>query len=398
VVKKKTNRCEGGSFLKKDGPDLIGGFEKISEQVLNGIVQSIEAAVILHDRSLKVVFINGFFERIFEIKEKDALGRSPIEFLPEFDGRNKLAILSRLRNTLKTGVKSNYHEFPYCSPSGRYRHLLAVSIPIFDSDRKITHVMSVIYDLTHRKELEKEAVKEAKLSSVADMAYTLAHEINNPLTGIKLGLSTLYGSLKRKENIQVLDSVMKDLNRIQHTVHAFLKAKKKPPRMSRESINIIRDILDDVLFHLSGQLDLKNIQVRKKISNLDSCIMIDRDGVHQVLLNVLLNAIQAVQDGDKITVSTNSTKSVNGYPNHAAFLRIAVTDTGIGLDAKKSNQVFTPFYSSKSGGTGLGLSICKNIIAAHEGFMEFESDEGKGTTVNIFLPVVNTEDPDDEPG
>jgi PAS domain S-box-containing protein len=384
--------------LKKDGSDLIGGFEKISEQVLNGIVQSIEAAVVLHDRSLKVVFINGFFEKIFEIKEKDALGRSPIEFLPESDGRNKEAILSRLRNTLKTGVKSKYHEFPYCSPSGRYRHLVAVSIPIFDADRKIAHVMSVIYDLTRRKELEKEAVNAAKLSSIADMAYTLAHEINNPLTGIKLGLSTLYTSLKKEENIQVLDSVMKDLNRIQHTVHAFLKARKKLPRRTKVRLTIIGDILDDVLFHLSGQLDLKHIHVRKKISNSDSFILIDSDGVHQVLLNVLLNAIQAIQDGGKIDVSTNLTKEIKGYPNQAEFLCISITDTGVGLDARKSNQVFTPFYSSKSSGTGLGLSICKNIIAAHSGFMEFQSDKGKGTTVNIYLPVVDTEVPGNEPG
>ena len=109
-------------------------------------------------------------------------------------------------------------------------------------------------------------------------------------------------------------------------------------------------------------------------------------------------SIQAIQDGGKIDVSTNLTKEVKGYPNDAEFLCISITDTGVGLDAPKSNQVFTPFYSSKSSGTGLGLSICKNIIAAHKGFMEFQSDKGKGTTVNIYLPVVDIEVPGNEPG
>ena len=92
---------------------------------------------------------------------------------------------------------------------------LGSSIPIFDEENELRHVMSIIRDITPQKALEQEAVKAAKLSSVQDMAYALAHEINNPLTGIKLGLSTLYDTLKKTENIQVLDSVMKDLNRIQ---------------------------------------------------------------------------------------------------------------------------------------------------------------------------------------
>jgi PAS domain S-box-containing protein len=130
--------------MKEDVRAPIRRFGKIGEQVLNGIVQSIEAAVVLHDRNLEVVFVNDAFEDIFEIKGEDVIGRSPMDFLPDFDAKHKEAILSRLRNTLKTGIKSPYHEFPYYSPSGKYRHLLAISIPIIDREKEITHVMSVI--------------------------------------------------------------------------------------------------------------------------------------------------------------------------------------------------------------------------------------------------------------
>ncbi|UCB47741.1 MAG: PAS domain S-box protein [Deltaproteobacteria bacterium] len=373
--------------MAKDEKNTIKRIGKISEQVLGGIVQSIEAAVVLHDRHLKVVFVNDSFEKVFEIPAQDAMGRSPMDFLPEFDERHKEAIFSRLQNTLLTGVKSPYHEFSYCSPAGKYRQLLATSIPIFDNNREITHVMSVIHDVTRRKELEQEAVKAAKLSSVADMAYTLAHEINNPLTGIRLGLSTLYDGLKKEENIQILDSVMKDLNRIQNTVHGFLKARKKPTRLNREKLFIIEVIIDDVLFHLSGQLDVKNIEVQKQLSSGDYHILMDRDGIHRVLLNVLLNAIQAIRREGKITISSTISSPEEGGMGREPLLCLSVADSGVGIEEKKRQEVFKPFYSSKPGGTGLGLSISKNIVSAHSGYMAVESEKGRGTTVRIYLPI-----------
>ena len=373
--------------MAEEEKNTIKKIGKISEQVLSGIVQSIEAAVVLHDRDLKVVFVNDSFEKVFEIPAQDAMGRSPMDFLPEFDERHKQAIFSRLQNTLVTGVKSPYHEFSYCSPSGKYRQLLAISIPIFDNTREITQVMSVIHDVTRRKELEQEAVKAARLSSVADMAYTLAHEINNPLTGIRLGLSTLYDGLKKEENIQILDSVMKDLNRIQNTVYGFLKARKKPTHLKREKLYIIEDIIDDVLFHLSGQLDIQNIEVQKQFSSGDFYILMDRDGIHRVVLNVLLNAIQAIRREGKINISTTISPQEEGGMAKEPLLCISVADSGVGLEQEKSQEVFKPFYSSKPGGTGLGLSISENIISTHSGYMAFESEKGKGTTVRIYLPI-----------
>ena len=150
--------------MAEAGEILVEPFEKISERILSGIVQSIEAAVVLHDRDLKVVFINEAFKEIYEVREQDIMGRSPMEFLPDSEESQKKAIYSRLEKTLKTGVKSPYHEFPFCSSSGKYRYLLAISIPIFNKDNEITHVMSLINDITNRKELEQEAVKAAKLA------------------------------------------------------------------------------------------------------------------------------------------------------------------------------------------------------------------------------------------
>ena len=257
----------------------------LEDQVFYSVVQSINSAVILHDRQLKVIFVNDVFEVIFDIKKKDALGKSPMEFLPDFDATHREAIQTRLRKTLKSGKRSPYHEFIYYSPAGNLRHLLAISIPVFNTKKEITHVMSLIHDLTLRKELEKEVLKAAKLSAVADMAYTLAHEINNPLTGIKLGLSTLYDGLEKSENIQVLNSVMKDLNRIQGTVNAFLREKKNQILLKKGMSGIINDIFEDALFHLSGQLNLNHIEVRRSFCRENRPIVLDRDRLYEVFLN-----------------------------------------------------------------------------------------------------------------
>jgi PAS domain S-box-containing protein len=375
-------------YWRKKAP-AVRSLQKISEQVFYSVVQSINAAVILHNRQLEVVFVNDAFEAIFEIDKEDAIGRSPMEFLPDFDGQHKRAILDRLKTTLSSGEKSRYHEFNYCTPSGRFRCLVAISIPVFDQSREITHVMSLIHDITRRKELEQEVVKAARLSSIADMAYTIAHEINNPLTGIKLGLDTLYDSLQKEENIQVLDSVMKDLNRIQEIVHSFLRARKRQSKMERHNVAVISDIMEDVLFHLSGQLDLQGITVEKRPCKDRAHIVIDRDRIYQVFLNVLLNAIQAMEERGKITIAMNIGRNEGSGSGNASFICVSVHDTGGGVDVRDREDIFRPFYSTRAGGTGLGLSICKDIVTAHRGRIKLESESGRGTAVKIHLPIAD---------
>ncbi len=375
--------------MKEDSKESGARFTLIGEQVLNGVIQSIEAGVVLHDLELKVIFVNDSFERIFEISQDDVVGHSPMEFLPEFDREHRNAILSRLQRTLETGEKSAYHEFPYQAPSGTAKHLLAISIPIFDHDRRISHVMSVIHDLTGRKRLERVAVQAAKLSAIADMAYTVAHEINNPLTGIKLGLGTLYDSLEKPHNIQILNNVMKDIDRIKQTVDRFLADRKNEARQKKESIATLNAVIDNVLLHLISQFDMKDIEVVKHLGCHEGVIFIERDGIHQVLLNILLNSLEATPPGGRIEVSTELSRSAENSDDEVDFICIAVSDTGVGMDVEERDSAFNPFHSSRTGGTGLGLTICKNIISAHRGLIELDSTKNTGTTVRIYLPMIH---------
>lgn len=366
----------------------MDGLDKIGVQVLNGIVQSIEAALIVHNDKLKVVFVNDAFEKIFEIRREKAIGRSPMEFLPDYDSRHKAAIIQRLEKSLQNGQKSPAHEFTYRCPSGRIHYLTAVSVPIFGNQGDVTHTMSVIHDLTQRKELELELIKTAKAASIADTAYSLAHEINNPLTGIRLGLGRLRKALKKEPNLQLLDSILNDLNRIQKNLQTFLRKKKRQLNFETVPISAFEDILEQVLFHLSGQCSLSNIRIQKNLVARDCNICVDRDRLFEVILNILLNSIEAIGMEGDIKIVTDVLPSENMGADPKEIFCVWFMDSGQGMAPEFSQKAFNAFYSSKEKGTGLGLSIARKVITAHQGSIHLTSELGKGTEVKICLPVV----------
>ena len=362
--------------------------QTIDDHVSQRIIHNLGTVVILHDLKLRAVFVNEAFQSVFEIDKEEALGRSPMEFLPEFDSKHKKAIVSRLRRTIESGEESCPHEFTYVSPNSVYRYLSAKSIPIFDIDNRLTHVMSVINDLTHQKELERINVTTAKFSSSRDMAFTLAHEVSNPLTGIKLGLATLYDSLQLPENITVLDNVMKDLERIKKTVNSILRTRRGRPHLKKENISVVEDILHDIMGNLAERIANTGISVKYSLAQGDRNVFIDRDEMYQALLNIFLNAIDAITGEGVITVSTFIAPYDASSSSQCQSLWIRVEDTGHGLDPEMGGYVFTPYFSSKPEGTGLGLSICKEILRAHNGKIEVRGEAGKGAIVEIGIPIL----------
>jgi two-component system, NtrC family, sensor kinase len=222
--------------------------------------------------------------------------------------------------------------------------------------------MSVIHNITQRKRLEQEVIKAAKLASIAEMAYTLAHEINNPLTGMRLGLATLRQRLNEDENVQIVDNVMKDLNRIQDVVKSFLFSSRRPAELKDESISFLEELFKRILFHLSGQLESKQINVKTKMCRADWGILMDKNKMHQVFLNLLLNAIDATPQNGMIGISTaivNADDNDAGNTGHNPFLQITITDTGNGISPEKLPKSMEPFYTTKYGGER--ASACRSV-------------------------------------
>ncbi len=227
--------------------------------------------------------------------------------------------------------------------------------------------------------LERELARSERLSSLGQMAAGLAHEIKNPLGSIQgaaeiLGDDAPVGSKQR----DLYDVLRKESRRLNAVVDDFLGfAKPRPPQLA--PLDVAKAIE-----RASAQVELdasaRRIEIARDVSPNLPRVAADAEQIHQVLLNLLLNAIAASRDGDRVTVAARST-------GRTGDLSVAISDRGAGIPADILPRVFDPFFTTKEDGTGLGLSISHTIVRDHGGTIDIESTPGGGTTVTIALPA-----------
>lgn len=263
--------------------------------------------------------------------------------------------------------------------AGKTHHYFCQVISIEGEDADHQGWVLLISDLTRIKDLEKEMRENERLAAVGRMAAGVAHEVRNPLSSIK-GLALL---LKGKFSEQSQDSktaglLVDQVDRMNRTVSELLSfARPTPLHLERVSVtNLLRDIMrlmetdtqnSNILFHLDIAPELSDIAG-------------DRDRLNQVFINLLLNAVQAMAEGGKLSIEAK-----NGEDGR--HVEVRVRDTGGGIPPDIMPQLFYPYFTTKAGGTGIGLAISQKIINDHKGTIKVESVEDSGTTVIIVLPV-----------
>jgi signal transduction histidine kinase len=212
------------------------------------------------------------------------------------------------------------------------------------------------------------------------LAAGIAHEIRNPLTSINILIHSLTeNSPAENANREDLQVIEEEIRRINEIVDQFLRfAKPAPPLL--EKTNLI-PIFEEILQLLRPQIERGKIKVKKEFGPLP-LITVDREQIKQVILNLLLNAVQAMPKGGHLTLSGQVSES-----DH--WIRLSVQDSGIGIPEEDLKKLFDPFFSTKEGGVGLGLSIAHRIVDQHHGKIEVESAPGKGTLLAVCLPTDN---------
>ena len=231
------------------------------------------------------------------------------------------------------------------------------------------------------REMQEQLVQAAKLAAIGELASNVAHEINNPLTSI-MGYAELIGEETDMANIRNdIEVIKKESLRARSIVQQLLDfARKRPLEIGTMDIN---RLLEDVIGLVGIQLKDSGIRIIEDYSELPS-VKGDPNQIKQVFLNVLNNAVDAMSEncagsGKVITIRTYSRDS---------GVNIEIADTGCGIPADVSSRIFEPFFTTKKEqGTGLGLSITYKIIQSHKGKIDVRSEEGKGTTFIISLPV-----------
>ena len=221
-----------------------------------------------------------------------------------------------------------------------------------------------------------------RLASLGTLTAGLAHEIRNPLVAIKTLTQLLPERLDDEEfRTQFLQIASGEVDRISSLVTELLDfARPSDPKLEMENINTI---LDGMILLVSTETKKKQINIIKNYTSDLPPVQIDREQIKQVFLNILLNGIEATSENGKIMVKTRSFMKPGGEP----YVQIEFTDTGSGIPEEYLEDIFNPFFTTKSTGSGLGLSISNQIIQDHRGYIDVESQLGEGSSFFINLPV-----------
>jgi two-component system NtrC family sensor kinase len=237
-------------------------------------------------------------------------------------------------------------------------------------------------DISREREEEEKLYLTDRLASLGEMAAGLAHELNNPLTGILALSQMLVGSDLPQEHKEDLECIYSEAKRAAAIVkNVLLFARNKTDASGRTSIN---DVVTDVLRLREYEEKASNIKVVTELEDNLPDIPVDKGQLQQVFLNFISNSEAAIKEVDRPGVITVATQRANNHVN------IIFTDNGCGIKKHVMPRIFDPFFTTKDigKGTGLGLSICYSIIVKHGGKISVKSQVNEGTTFTIRMPIV----------
>ena len=361
--------------------DLASAFNYMSEQIkarieevtesksrLEAVFLSMFEGVMVVDTDGFILLINEALKKFLKI-EGDVLGKKPIEAI-----RN-LEIQEIVDNSLRSDDGLISQEISTLLPEQKV--LLVHATPI-KKNKNTEGAVLVFHDVTNLRKLEQ--IRQ-------DFVANVSHELRTPISSIKGYAETLIdGALKDKENAKdFLKIILSDSNRLANLIDDLLNLSKieSGKLLMETKSHKLRPIVEKVVSSLKGQIENKSITLKIDISKDTPNILVDETRIKQVLLNLIDNAIKYNSPNGKITISA---QEVNN------FIKVDITDTGIGIPNKDLQRLFERFYrvdkarSRELGGTGLGLSIVKHIVQAHNGDVSVQSVEGQGSTFSFTIP------------
>lgn len=322
------------------------------------------------DKEGKYIYTSPVAEQILGYRKEDLSGKHFYDLIvPEEREETKKAMFELFRQ--KTAFKSQEHQL--IRKDGKLITLEVTALPVLDASAELTGYRGVSRDITERKKVEI----SQRLAKLGSMVSDMAHEVNNPLQ-IVSGRAQL-AMMESPEN----EEIVHDLKIIQDQCARAKDIIQRMLKFSRPSKGLfepgdINATIGFVVHLLEHQFSLYNISIEKDYEEDLPKVNMDEKQMHEVFMNLLKNAADAMPEGGKISIRT-----FKGDKN----VRVEVKDTGEGISEEDLKKIFDPFFTTKETGTGLGLSVCYGIIKNHEGALKFTSTQGEGTTAKIVLPA-----------
>ena len=232
---------------------------------------------------------------------------------------------------------------------------------------------------------DTEMLQAEHLATMGELAAGVAHEIRNPLAGIAGAIEIISKDFpKDHPDREILDDLRQEVRRIEKVLNDLLAyARPKAPQFGMSDL---KDTVARTLQFARQQIGSKNVEFSIQIPPQLPRFRMDPEQLQQVLLNLVLNGIQAIAEEGKVSIQARVLGGP-GMPGRPDYVEIGVSDTGAGISREQMEKIFRPFYTTKRGGTGLGLSLCRRIISQHGGTLAAESEIGKGSRFVIRLPM-----------
>jgi two-component system NtrC family sensor kinase len=273
---------------------------------------------------------------------------------------------------------------------GQVRYFRLSKIPIRLDGDEITHVITIGEDVTEWRSVQAQVLQSEKLAAIGQLAAGVMHEINNPLATIGTCIAVIDGWVREGPSprlpsiLEYLQIVEHEVQRCSRIVDGLLDFSR--PKAKTKGTVALNGLVEEALFLLKHHARFKRLDVIKELDPSAPAATGDAEQLIQVLMALLLNALDAMEAGGRLTVRTGRS------PHRGDEVVITVEDTGIGIARGEQSKIFEPFYTTKppGRGTGLGLSICYGIVEQHRGRIEVDSQVGRGTTFRVYLPVPGT--------
>ncbi len=350
------------------------------------ILENIDDAVIAVDQNGIITLFNPAAQNFTGLSEKQTVGKT---FSECFDWQESLCYL--LNTSLTTGRSISDHETVTLSQSDKRRERpVSVTVsPIFSSSGSQLGAVIILHDMTQVRSLE-DAVRHAdRLTMVGTMASGLAHEIKNPLGGIKGSAQLLQMELGENNEIQEYVSlIIKETERVNRIIEELLDL-ARPRKACISPVNISK-LLDQQVKLQSSASHQKGIVFKWQLDPSIPEIPGDEDLLTRLFLNLIKNACEANPENSEIVIASRIDAEYHlSLPGArpTPMVQIRISDQGPGISPEQREQILTPFYTTKSGGSGLGLAICQKIVNDHGGLMHFNERTEGGTTVQVSLPL-----------